>query len=135
MVRIESAWIRQDPDTGRSNSLLLSPDPCMRSLESSAICSNSNNREPRRLELSNLPLERNSSCSIFLIAQLGGSCSGAAHNRGDSITACDQLIPLTRMQETIGEASRIQGRPETVAGFCKMKPRGSRIEAWIDSAE
>lgn len=98
MVGVQSAWIWENPDASRPDPLLLPADPCMRTIESSSIRSDSDNREPRRLELSHLPLERDSARSIFLVAELGRSCSRATHNRGYSVTPSEKLVTLTRMQ-------------------------------------
>lgn len=135
MVCVQSAWIWKDPDASRSDPLFLPADPCMSTIESSSIRSDPDNREPRRLELSHLALERDSARSIFLVAELGRSCCSAAHNRGYSVTASEKLVTLTRMQQTLGEPGCMECGPEAIAWFCKMKPRRSGIESRIDAAE
>src|SRR4029079_1036326 len=110
-------------------------DLCMRPIESNSIRSNADNREPRRLEHPHLALESNSPRTIFFVSELSSSCSCATDNRGDSVPAGDERVPLTRMQKPVGEASRKKSGPETVSRFREMKSRRSGIESWIDAAE
>lgn len=85
MIGIQPARIGKNPDTRCSDSLFLPSDLCMRPVESNSIRAYPYNCEPRRLELSHLSLQRDSTCSIFFIAKLGCSCGRTAHDRSYSV--------------------------------------------------
>lgn len=135
MIRVEPAWIRKNPDSRRSDSLLLQTCFGPRTIEPDSIGSNSQNRQPLRFVFLHFALEGDSARTIFLIAELGSSGGRSANDGSDSEPKGEQLITLAGMQQTISEAGGMQRRPEAIARSRKVQPRRAGVESGIDATE
>jgi hypothetical protein len=135
IVRVQAAWIGQDPHLGPFEALRLAANGGFPYAESMAIRTHAEERDDARPIPPDLGGEPPAAADEFMRLELLGRRSGAVHEIADAVARREELALLGGMQLPARKAGSVQDRPEAVAGAREVVAGGGRIEAGIDAHE
>ena len=135
MVSVESTRVRQKPDGGVTDRLLLPATRCTRPIEGGAEGGESHDGKKPRLKAQDLPAKEASARPELVRSQLVGAGRGAAADVRQAVAEVQQGRVGQRGHDSRREARPVEGRPEPVAGAGEVVTHRRRVQARIDATE
>jgi len=135
ITRGSAAWIRQDPDRGARELLVLSATTRARPSERNSICAHPDEGDDLRPVPSDLGTDATCAAPEVGEVKLVGIRGRSVYEIGHPDPAFQKVAPFRWRQEAIREASLVQRTPEAIAGPREVQPDRARPEARVDPDE
>lgn len=135
MIGVESAGIRQNPQSRFTDSLDLRTNRRVRSVEARPIGAKAENSDQSRRILANLSDQGTSAGSILFIAELRCRRRCTAYQVGNSVSGLEQLVVLPWSEKTFREARPVERRPEAITGSPEVQACCAGVETRVDADE
>src|SRR6185295_7947942 len=135
VVRVQAAWIRQHPDSRTFKTLRLRPNGGVFQGKGVAVGADAEKGEGLRAVAPHLCREAFAAGDKFQRLELVCGRGAAVHQVGDPVAAGEQLGLLGGVKLPVGEAGKMQRRPEAVARTGEVMAGRGRIQARVDADE
>ena len=124
VICVEAARVWKYPNEGAGEPIVLQPKNGAASIERRSIGADADDRDDAGPVAPHLAFQSLPAGSKLIGAELVSGCRGAGDKIGDTAPARQQLLLLPGLELARRETSRVQGRPEPIAGPRKVMAGG-----------
>jgi hypothetical protein len=135
VVGVEAAGIGEDPGMAAAEEILLKADAGALDAGDDAVRTDSNERDHGGSPPSDLGFEAPPAGAQFLVGEFVGADGGPFDDVRDAESEVEKERVLERREESRGEAARMKGGPEAIAGAAEVAANRGGVEAGVNAGK